>query len=856
MISSIKNFILFENIQQAKSILNKKGLDSKTEKNYNDIVKMFNNLPNLIGKFVEFNYIDNVPMENIKNVANWILNNRQIVSKLPNNILNYKDFEKLEDDIEKLNRNQLIKKFYNSLYRSMKEEIDKMENRDNFDELAYNFMKLPEELKKNFTPLKYFEVNNISLKDFMNALSSYIENNTVNSDKESILKIINEYKDKIKIVYDKDNVLVIQSNDKEVIKKLGSQSWCIVYSADHYQEVYFGYGKGNTQYIIFDFNLPSTSSNSLYGITIDENGNTMYGACQDKYNRGKEFDSILDTIGIPKDIIKPDKDIIKEKETLKEFETILKESSLIDILNYIKNNDMKNINKDFINKILSNYRRQSEIEEDLKRLLINNKDNLNEFLNKYDIFSLLSDSIIMKPIFVKSSEEVFGNLDNIILLLLYHIKNRDNRIFDISFRTNMVHNTYFFNVINKVKIDDINRINDKYNILDDDEKIKMIYDLLKNYVKNYISFFLNLELFRSKEEVEWDTYLNFYNKYGLKLKDDLENYDYYSLLTTFAGDKLFYFFIDNDEFTDFIIKLAKEHPNDFDIRGIVTQNNQVGYYDLFSHDNIARIYEELELMPYNTIETIFLFNNTKMITYDELSKELNIKKWEDEGYYVEFSDFTELDSYFEYDYFNNIDDNWYDYGSDVSNYDAINSIELSNIKNIKEICHLLNTDKLLNDDINNRLSEIYEMDKDELTKLKRDIIKIVDINEDDLHDLISSLKRSINRAYNISYENEVFETLINEIIGELPFKRFKDGKNYKFKDNKVCFLLDLNLLSEINDYNDLHYNCDENFKWYDLMDYHIKDIGKLKPYLDNVYADWEDYPDDFNDELNYQLGEI
>jgi len=856
MILSIRNFILFENIQQAKSILNKKGLDINKEKDYNDILTIFKKNPNLIGIFVKFRYDDNIPMENIKNVANWILNNRQLLSQLPNNILNYKNFEKLEDDIEKLNRGQLVKKFYNSLYRSMKDEIDKLDDKQKFNDLAYNFMILPNELKKNFTPLKYFEVNNINFDDFMNALNSYIENNTVNSDKKSILKIIDEYKNNLKIVYNKDNILIIQSNNKEVIKKLGSQSWCIVYSNDYYQEQYFGYGKGNTQYIIFDFNLPSSSSNSMFGITVDENGKTMYGACQDKYNRGKELSEILDSKNIPKHIIKPDDEVLKEKEKFDEFKKLLDEDSLIDILNFIKNNNIKNIDKDFINKSLSNYNRQSEIKEDLKRLLINNKDNLNEFLNKYDIFSILSDRIIMEPLFVKSGEEVFGNIDNVIIMLLHHIKNRDNRIYTISFESNLIQNTYFFNVINDIKLEDINKINNKYDILNDSEKVQIIYDTLKNYMKKYIHLFLSLELFRSKEDIEWDIYLNFYNKYGLGLKNDLENYDYYSLLTTFSTDKLFYYFVDDDNFTDFIIDLAKEHPNDFDIRYAITQNHTVGYYDLFSHDNIARIYEELELMPYNTLETIFLFNNTKTITYDELSKELNIKKWGDEGYYVEFSDFTELDSYFEYDYFNNVNDNWYDYGSDVQNYEAIQSIELCDIKNIKEICYILNTNKLLSDDINNRLSEIYEIGKDELFKLKKDIIKIVDDNEYELTDLISSLKRSISRSYNIAYEDEVFKTLINEIIGELPFKRFKDGKEYKIKDNKICFLLDLNSLLDINDYNDLHYNCDEDFKWYNLMDYHVKDIGKLKPYLDNVYADWEEYPEDFNDELNYQLGEI
>jgi len=855
MISSLKKFLLLENIKQAKSILNKKGLDINNEKDYNDILSMFKKNPNLIGIFVKFRYDDNIPMENIKNVSNWILNNRQLLSQLPNNILTYKNFEKLEDDIEKLNREQLIKKFYNSLYRSMKDEIDKLEDKGELNELSYNFMKLPDELKKNFTPLKYFESNNISLKDFMNALSSYIENNTVNSDKESILKIVNENKDKIKIVYDKNNLLVIQSNNKDVIKKLGSQSWCIVYSNDYYQVQYFGYGKGNTQFIIFNFNLPSSSSNSMFGITIDENGKTMYGACQDKYNRGKNLEEVIEITGIPKDIFKPDVNILKEKEKLDKFKDILKNGTLMDIINYIKNNNIKNIDKKIINDLLSTHTRKLEIEEDLKRLLINNKDNLNGFLNKYDIFSILSDNIIM--IYGKNIEDVFSNIDNMIIMLLHHIKNRDNRIFANTFESSITYNEYFFNVIKDIKLEDINKINNKYDILDDNEKIQLIYDLLIEFIKEYIYSFLNLNLFSYKHNIDWDTYLNFYNEYGLKLKDDLDNYDYYSLLTTFSTDKLFYYFVDDDNFTDFIIKLTKEHPNDFDISDIVKQGHSLNMYDLLSHDNISRIYEELNIIPNNTIEKIYLFNKTNMITYDEISNELELNKWEDEGYCIELSDFTELDKYFEYDYFNSESDNYHNYIDDIRNYDAIQSILSIDIKNIREISNILNDKGLLTNSIDNRILNINELEENDITKLKNDIIDIIDNNEDDLNDLILSLKRSMSHSYNISYENEIFKELINSIMTELPFKRFKDGKSYKFKDSNVCFLLDINLLLDINDYHDLYYNCNENFKWDDILDYYVYiNVNKVKPNLDYIYGDWSDDIDSFNEDLNYQLSEI
>ena len=111
MIVKLEQFLLLENIQQAKNILKDKNLDPNNENDYKEILKLLNRLPNLIGKFVYFRYVDNVSMESIEEIIKWIISNRQIINLLPKNIINYNSFENLDDDIQKLNRDQLLKNF-------------------------------------------------------------------------------------------------------------------------------------------------------------------------------------------------------------------------------------------------------------------------------------------------------------------------------------------------------------------------------------------------------------------------------------------------------------------------------------------------------------------------------------------------------------------------------------------------------------------------------------------------------------------------------------------------------------------------------------------------------------------------
>ena len=288
-IYSKAQFLLKENLKQAKDFLKKNDINYENEKSldhrvFNHIVRKLEKLPNLIYTFTrmifhqdptsESPFITREDMDEFDRIVDWILNNKNVLNRLPKQIPQYKRTEELADDIEKLDFRLKGEKFYKSLYKSMRDRITESdeETQEKFYQLANMFMNLDIEKRKQFTPLKYFEKNKISLDEFIESLENFVNNQSVNDEQKRVLEYLEGNKDKLNVIYNENNVIAIQSNDGKTVCDLGSQRWCIVYSPDSYQKGYFGEGSYGTQYIIYNFNLPSSNPNSMFGVTINPNG--------------------------------------------------------------------------------------------------------------------------------------------------------------------------------------------------------------------------------------------------------------------------------------------------------------------------------------------------------------------------------------------------------------------------------------------------------------------------------------------------------------------------------------------------------------------------------------------------------
>lgn len=714
MITKINDFLLIENIQQAKTILQKKGLNPDTEDAFKLIKSKLKDVPNLIGFFTKLKYEQSTDLNTLEHLMNWIINNRNIIGQLPKNVLQYKSAEELEDDINHLKRNTLINKFYKNLYKSMRDAVDKLneEDKKKFNDLALTYMELDEEKKKNFTPLKYFEKNNISIQEFMDALETFIKKETVNDDKGDILEKLKEHEGNYKIKYDKNNVLVIQSNDEKTVCDIGSQNWCIVYNPDTYAKSYFGPGTYNTQYIVFNFNLPSSSANSLFGITIDENSEVKYGGSQNKRNQSVTLDEVKEMTGIPDGILIPEPSIVKMKLLIKDIVSKLIEEGItfVKLSKFIEEKtksepdlDIKNINtfidqinlksnkSHFYQVIFENTFKDKSVDEILNMF----KDN---FIYN-SVFNTSFNDVINNIIFItteKVESDLFSSINEnkdkfyLFLVNLVNIqlsKGRFENYYTLFLQRQTTlkkigdKNVDYETFINMLVIDE-NLLKKYYNKI---TRGKADWDTLKNETEEFLSKFKSNIIndllsynndYISKDELSFNEYKTLYDKYLLPTEDEpYENIfgyfdNIYKLSEVYSSDK---------GFETFVIKLLNDKKEDLDIPNIIANlaESDVGgnnyYYLLGKPDYSEFLKNVIKSVDVDLTDTIknddilgmFLYQNVSKYS-SQFKKNISIYTTEDGVDYVVVSDFHEFDDLiFEHDYFNQLDDiytyfEWYD----------------------------------------------------------------------------------------------------------------------------------------------------------------------------------------------------
>lgn len=386
------DFKLFENIQQAKSFLQKKKITDLND--FNEISELLGKNPNYIYQFTKFRYQDKIDMEDIKKVIDTIRNKKEIISLLKRNLIDYTNFEELIDDITKANYKSIVNKFlteaiwYKKFRTDLKIYLTENPEKEN---IVLDFLKLNTELQKQFlSTLKYYKINNVNSDFFMDEMENFIENKSLRS--SEIIEKLKKYSDLLNIVYNNENIIIITTRDRQVVKEFGSQKWCIVYS-DSYFNSYIG-NKATQQYICFNLNIPQSDYNSLFGITVEPDGSIKHGARQDSDNDTKDIGYIVKSLSVGVDIFKP----LNDKE-LAELDPICLINS--NIINKLTKNQISKLDID--TKIRHKLLEESEIKtldpnvkvkngyisyltnEDLSKLS-------NDIIELYDI--TLSDDLI------------------------------------------------------------------------------------------------------------------------------------------------------------------------------------------------------------------------------------------------------------------------------------------------------------------------------------------------------------------------------------------------------------------------------------------------------------------------------
>lgn len=844
------NYII-ESIKNANKIISDFNIDT----NNSDFIKIKDLLkknPNLFGTFLNFRFNpdENIPISSIIKVINWINTYKQLISNLSKNIVDYDTFEELEDDISHLNRMRIVNEFYKSLYKKMRDEISNLnkDDKDELDNIVYSFMIMPEEKRNGFIPLKYFKMNNIKLSDFKKSLIDFIENGKLKFETNTILDKLKDCEG-YEILYNKGNILLIRTNNKDTVVKLGSQKWCIVYSSENYAESYYGKNTFNTQFILWNFNLPEYISKSQFGITLNKNGEPVSGGCQDKNNNYVNFDEILESTGLSKQDFELDLDYYNKYTTfLENIKNLYNDGKIVELLDKINNNDIDisfntilkdlSIDKsDILYKIYENANYKYPIIE----IVIKN-DNLSNIFSNNDYYS-----------FFNKLSNIESKYNPINILQYNYVKNSYYKFFS-SHDSKMIN--YYFKMDKDHIVDISNSLSKLKNILNDlgifnEEVFNFVRHHLENdYIDYFYRYFKEFESFSDLLYVLEMIYVNkiFNTRLDYIDVNDFISDNNYDIFLTYYSD---------DDFKEYF----KNNIDIFSLSDILSEA------DLYYKSDINSLKDIINMIPNDYLNDL----NNNAIKYfidkKDYMESIGCKyDKESDTYYVEFGDWSSLDGdYFEFttgysmenlyemwDYYNDYHPGYenilyetsYAFKFEVFRYllELYNESEFDiDFGSIELYLDVYNKYKNMSKSTLNDLYKNTE-DKKEMNSISNYIYDIVENsdNMEELGDLSDTLRDIYQRSDAMSNEDMLFSELLDSFIETFNIKEY-NGKKYKYINDKLCFNLgNFYEFKEDGYLYEMLYNYGATYDIYDIFSEIVIQEGRIN-IPENIYGDWSKY---------------
>lgn len=209
----------------------------------------------------------------VETVIKNFIKNEDILksSKLDYNIFKDKDFEAIDDHMNQIFYAHKVKAYANSIFSNKYKHLMNEEALGYFKEL-YDLDFPVEKLQKNIgskiAALKTQEDFTFIVKQLYDSLSGFnYEAKKSFADDLGAREIVNH-----------DGVLVLEINEYEQSRKLGSSSWCIVRDSMYFNEYV---RNGSRQFFIYDFSKKEIDNDSLIGITLDKDGYNLFQHLKD-----------------------------------------------------------------------------------------------------------------------------------------------------------------------------------------------------------------------------------------------------------------------------------------------------------------------------------------------------------------------------------------------------------------------------------------------------------------------------------------------------------------------------------------------------------------------------------------------
>ena len=252
-LNAIKNTLVAEDIRK---IFKK---NPTVAKNFIDVFKKDTCIINLGAIFVAVNtYSKNLDFFNSKPFDIKVEYEKSAQVKTSS----YKAIEDLDDKLNKRLKDQKVQLFAHSIASNKYKDLYNEESYkiiENIYDLKLKSDVFQDYIGKKIAAYKTPEEFNGGLTKFLDSMNDF-----------SMIPVLNKAENAgVTIISQADDILIVQVEDYEQSKLLGSSSWCIVRHESYFNSYTDG---GNKQYFLFDFSKESSDNESMIGFTIDIDG--------------------------------------------------------------------------------------------------------------------------------------------------------------------------------------------------------------------------------------------------------------------------------------------------------------------------------------------------------------------------------------------------------------------------------------------------------------------------------------------------------------------------------------------------------------------------------------------------------
>jgi hypothetical protein len=317
----IRNFKIYENVEQAKSYLKSKNI-LEDDKIYKEIRRLLNGKDGYVGWLTKLTYDNIRPNYNNENqviaeverIVDNIIKNPNILDNLSKSLIKYDNYEKLLDDCEIALRKYKSKRIYNEFPSEQKRLIDINDN---------NIINLLSKLYDDDSK-KIFLTKISAYKDKKSLITSIERFVSDKTDNDFNKKVNYLQKNGLEIIYanDDNDTIVARMFNYDQCKKVSSKtSWCIVRS----ESTFKSYVKGlNRQYIIYLLDL--SNDDRIIGVTYSVSGYKTAHNVTDGYVSKDKLNKLLSERGFDINKLKIPKEGLTQKDinnaTIQQLKTL------------------------------------------------------------------------------------------------------------------------------------------------------------------------------------------------------------------------------------------------------------------------------------------------------------------------------------------------------------------------------------------------------------------------------------------------------------------------------------------------------------------------------------------------------